>query len=369
MSTISQPHESVGLLRHSAWDAVFVGLALVHGVVIVLAPHPLVIGVGLWWNSNTISHGFIHNPFFRSRTLNQVFAAYLTVLLGFPHAIWRARHLAHHAERCAKLRVSIELVAQVCLVVALWLMLFLIAPAFFLTVYVPGFGIGLLLCAVHGHYEHSAGTISFYGRIYNWLFFRDGHHVEHHANPKHHWTRLEQDAMPTQVSRWPPVLRWLEVLSLESLEQLVLRVPWLQRWVLHCHRHAFSDLLQGQSGIERVGIVGGGLFPRTAIILRELLPQAQITVIDLNQQHLDICRQLLPVDVELLRSTFEVNEPAPFDLLVIPLSLQGDRDTIYSAPNARIVCVHDWIWRRRGSSRVVSSLLLKRLNMVEQAEE
>lgn len=368
MNTVSHPRGNVGQLRHSAWDALFVGLALLHGVVIVLVPHPLVIGVGLWWNSNTISHGFIHNPFFRSRSLNQLFAAYLTMLLGFPHAIWRARHLAHHAENRVRLRFSIELMAQVCLVTALWLTLLLIAPAFFLWAYLPGFGIGLVLCALHGHYEHANGTASFYGRIYNWLFFRDGYHVEHHASPKQHWTRLEHDSRPTQVSRWPPVLRWLEVLSLETLERLVLRMPLLQRWVLRCHRRAFAHLLQDQSGIERVGIVGGGLFPRTAIILRELLPQARITVIDLNQQHLDICQRLLPADVESCQSTFEASDPAPFDLLVIPLSLQGERDTVYSKPNARIVCVHDWIWRKRGSSQIVSLALLKRLNMVEQHE-
>ena len=68
------------LFQHSVWDAALVLLAAAHGVVLLTAPGVLVIAVGLWWNSNTISHNFIHNPFFRSRSLNRGFAAYLSVL-------------------------------------------------------------------------------------------------------------------------------------------------------------------------------------------------------------------------------------------------------------------------------------------------
>lgn len=49
------------------------------------------------------------------------------------------------------------------------------APAFFVWTYVPGYLAGLLLCAVHGHYEHAAGTTSHYGRLYNLLCFNDGY--------------------------------------------------------------------------------------------------------------------------------------------------------------------------------------------------
>src|SRR5712691_7016852 len=56
-----------GILRHSPWDALFIGLAVVHGLLLLVAPFAPVIALGLWWNSNTISHNFIHKPFFRSR--------------------------------------------------------------------------------------------------------------------------------------------------------------------------------------------------------------------------------------------------------------------------------------------------------------
>src|SRR5438874_9742981 len=43
----------------------------------LLAAWPLapLIAVGVWWNSNTIAHNFIHRPFFRSAGMNRVFSA------------------------------------------------------------------------------------------------------------------------------------------------------------------------------------------------------------------------------------------------------------------------------------------------------
>ena len=33
-------------------------------------------------------------------------------------------------------------------------------------------------------------------------------------------------------------------------------------------------------------------------------------------------------------------------------------------PSGRVALVHDWLWRRRGASAIVSIFLLKRLNLV-----
>jgi hypothetical protein len=55
---------------------------------------------------------------------------------------------------------------------------------------------------------------------------------------------------------------------------------------------------------------------------------------------------------------------ASFDLVVLPLSFEGDRDALYDRPPARTVIVHDWLWRKRGVSGIVSVALLKRLNLV-----
>ncbi|MDA1015389.1 MAG: fatty acid desaturase [Planctomycetota bacterium] len=362
----------IALLRYSAWDALFVGLAVVQGVVLVKFPGVLVIGIGIWWNSNTVSHGFIHNPFFRVRMLNRMFAAYLTVLLGFPHALWRSRHLAHHAESHtqshARWHWSAELVTQTGLVILLWGVLLWFAPMFCLTVYAPGFALGMALCALHGHYEHAVGTISYHGRLYNLVFFHDGFHVEHHAQPSRHWSRLDSAAGQTQTSRWPPVLRWLDVFSLESLERFAMRSARLRWFLLRSHKRAFEQLLRDevlQSNSIRVGIVGGGVFPRTAIVLRDLLPAAQITVIDLNHGNLETAAPLMPADVDVVHAAFDPRKHADFDVLVFPLTLRGDRGVLYQNPSAPLVLIHDWIWRRRGTSRVVSWWLLKRLNLVK----
>jgi hypothetical protein len=123
--------------------------------------------------------------------------------------------------------------------------------------------------------------------------------------------------------------------------------------------------LKGHSPVERVAIVGGGLFPRTALILRELLPGAHITIIDANSANLDQARHLIAAtDIEFVHARYVHADTCPYDLLVIPLSFDGDRRAIYAHPPAPAVIVHDWIWRKRGISRVVSIGLLKRINLI-----
>ena len=60
-----------GIWRNSKWDAVPFGLSLVHGALLLAIPSMPLIALGTWWNSNTVSHNFIHLPFFRSRKLNR----------------------------------------------------------------------------------------------------------------------------------------------------------------------------------------------------------------------------------------------------------------------------------------------------------
>ena len=37
-----------------------------------------------------------------------------------------------------------------------------------------------------------AWGVSSYHKLYNWLFFNNGYHAEHHFRPKLHWTKMEQ---------------------------------------------------------------------------------------------------------------------------------------------------------------------------------
>jgi hypothetical protein len=355
-------------------DAPLLALAGLHGLFLAAWPTLPVIAIGLWWNSNTIAHNFIHRAFFRSRSANLLFSAYLSLLLGIPQTLWRDRHLAHHAGLTFRWRASFSLAVETALIFALWTALTALHPRFFLTVYLPGYLLGLALCSLQGHYEHARGALSHkevtshYGALYNVLCLNDGYHAEHHADPTAHWTSLPQRVDPAaRVSRWPAPLRWLDDLGLETLERLALRSPRLRRFVLRSHRRALQELLPRLTpripSAARVAIVGGGLFPRTALLLQELLPAASLTIIDADAGNLAAARALIH-GVEFLHARYVPGELSGYDLAVIPLSFDGSRAALERHPPAAAVLVHDWIWRRRGESRIVSFALLKRINLI-----
>jgi fatty acid desaturase len=358
-----------GALRHSRWDGLLVALSLVHLLVLVRAPSIPVIAIALWWNANTIAHNFIHCPFFRSRALNRAFSIYSSALLGIPQGLWRARHLRHHSGVDRALRWTGDMLVETAVVGAVWTALAFVAPRFFIGVYLPGYALGLALCWLQGRFEHVGGTTSHYGRLYNWLFFNDGYHVEHHQRPGEHWSRLPgRPFAGARASRWPPVLRWIDSAvpaSLEWLERRVLRSTSLQRFVVRAHERAFGALLPLVPPPRRVTIVGGGLFPRTALALGRLLPDATLTIVDAQPAHLETARGFVD-GVALRHQMFDAATADGADLVVIPLSFIGDRAQIYRHPPAPAVLVHDWIWRARGDSVTVSWMLLKRLNLVRR---
>lgn len=366
---------ATSVLRHSPWDGTLVALALAHGaalVVTISVPIPPVLGVsaialGLWWNANTISHNFIHLPFFRSRRLNDLFAFYLTLVLGFPQHLWRARHLAHHAGReSAPVKWTTRMWAEAAVVFTLWGTLMALAPRVFFFIYLPGYVAGLGLCQLQGYFEHAHGTTSHYGRIYNTLFFGDGFHVEHHAQPSRHWRELK--VANVRSSNWPAVLRWLDRVPavLDLLERVVLRSKLLQATVLRLHEQAISKVICGCE-ISRVVIIGGGLFPRTAIILSKLLPAASIAVVDRSAASLASARLFLGPFVTTIEADCSADKKFDADLVVVPLAFVGDRNAFYERPPADVVIVHDWIWRRHGEGTRVSWWLLKRVNVVRRA--
>jgi fatty acid desaturase len=354
-----------GVLRHSNKDAVLILLSLVYAGLLFSFPSVPLIGVGLWWIANTVAHNFIHTPFFRSRALNRLFSVYLSVLMGFPQELWRERHLRHHRGDRRRLAVTLMAVFESIVVSSVWLALGVSAPSFFLTIYLPGYAAGLGLCFLHGYFEHAAGTTSHYGWLYNRLFFNDGYHVEHHRRPGIHWTRLPfETARDARGNRWPAVLRWLDTPMLELLERIALRSSRIQDYVLGAHERAFRAILPALPATARVTIVGGGLFPRTALILRKLRPGAALTIIDASSDHLDVARSFLSGPIEFREQFFDPRSHHGGDLIVIPLSFVGNREDVYSHPPAQAALVHDWLWNVRGQGVRVSWLLLKRLNLV-----
>lgn len=351
-------------LRHSSLDGVFVGLSIGHAAALLTMASVPLVAIGVWWNANTIAHNFIHRPFFRARAANRVFSAFLSLLLGVPQTIWRERHLAHHADRPVRIRLTRWVAAETMLILAAWTVAAAAVPATFFLVYLPGWTAGLALCWLQGHYEHVRGTTSHYGRLYNLIFFNDGYHLEHHARPGEHWSRLPRRRTAGRASRFPPVLRWLDAFSLDGLERLVLLSPVLQRFVLRAHEAAFRRLLPLAGRLERIVIVGGGLYPRTALVLRRLVPDAAITVLEADPHHAAIARRFLDERTTIRHATYRGEPMDDVDLVVIPLAYVGKRRQMYTYPPAPRVLVHDWIWRRRGRGAIVSAWLLKRVNLI-----
>jgi Fatty acid desaturase len=358
------------ILRHSRWDAILVAMSVAHAAALLAIPSMPLVAVALWWNANTIAHNFIHRPFFRSRMANAGYSIFLSAVQGIPQTLWRHRHLAHHAGRHRRFRWSVPFAIELAAIAAVWTIAFVVARATFLGSYLPGYALGLVLCYLQGHFEHAhGGTISHYGRIYNLVFFNDGYHVEHHRRPSDHWTELPGHTVDGgERSSWPPVLRWLDDVRprvLDLLEHAVLRSPRLQQFVVAAHERAIRALLERAPQPARVIIVGGGLFPRTAIILRRLLPDASLVVVEEKAAHIETARRFLDDRVAFHHEIYDPRRsPTDADLVIVPLAYDGNRNALYAQAPAPRLLVHDWLWHRKGRGMAVSWLLLKRVNLV-----
>jgi len=396
------------LFRTSARDALVAGAALAHAAVVVAvltfataaAPGAgirvglaVLFGVAMSWGANTVSHIHLHAPIFRAARANRAFSLFLSVLLAVPQSWWKLRHLEHHglaAGREPELRAVLR--ARGLFELAIWLAcvaLFAVrAPLALATVYIPGVVLGFLLCANQGRQEHRAAAagVDVRAPLYNRLWFNDGFHAAHHRFPEAHWTTLPARAAADDVvSVLPPILRALEELRalanrvaaavIDALERLTLDLGPVRRFLLATHARGWRRLLTPDdvAAIREVTIVGGGLFPRTALVLARLLPHARLTLVDAVPAHLDRARAFLaplmrsdPARIRFMVGVFDPTTPlAGTDLLVVPLAFRGPRARLYAAPPAPRVAVHDWIWRARGDRGApVSLLLLKRLNLV-----
>lgn len=398
------------LFRHSRRDAWLLGLAVLHGALLVLGlacvqshqargtlAFALLFGVGVCWSSNTVSHNHLHQPLFRTKALNVALSWLLTLTLGVPQALWRARHFWHHAGEPAQSRprtMSRGVAVEAAAIAMLWALLLAYLPRVFLAAYLPGYVLGLLLCQMQGKMEHARTCsptrgVSYYGRLYNWLWFNDGHHAEHHRFPSEHWTRLptRTDECVVAESGWPPLLRWLErpqsapgavqAGALGLLERVALHSSLTQRYLVWAHERAFRRLLSAREYENcRVVIIGGGLFPRTALVLRRILPCAELTIVDHSQESLRIAREFLAQqklalgNLRFEHAAFGPQLASRHDVVVAPLAYVGDRRALRKASAGRLLFVHEWLWRRSSShSTVISWLLLKRLSVLAAAGE
>ena len=205
-------------------------------------------------NINGVGHNFIHNPFFRSTLLNRLFALAQSVACCFSQTYYDVAHMQHHKGNADRPDENGETVDWISIyrhghdgeAENPWSYVFLsvfrdnpaairrelrkrdnrdlmwgnIEIAAFATVlvtmlllnwryiifFLPFFYLGHCFSYLNGYYRHFGANpdkpiawgVSSYGKIYNWLFFYNGYHAEHHFRPKVHWTKME--AFHEQIS-------------------------------------------------------------------------------------------------------------------------------------------------------------------------
>jgi fatty acid desaturase len=199
-------------------------------------------------NINGIGHNFIHNPFFRAKILNRLFGVTQSVACCFSQTYYDAVHMRHHKGNSDRLDENgdtidwlsiyrhghdgeaenpwsyvflgffrddvgairgelrkrgngdlfwgnIELAAFAITL----LVMFFFNWRYVIFFMVPFWYLGHCFSYLNGYYRHYGANpdkpiawgVSSYGKIYNWLFFYNGYHAEHHFRPKVHWTKME----------------------------------------------------------------------------------------------------------------------------------------------------------------------------------
>jgi len=216
----------------------------------------VVYSVSISWNINGISHNFIHNPYFRSPLLNRLFSVMESVTCCFSQIYYDVVHMRHHkgnsdrqdehgdtvdwlsiyrhghegrpenpwsytflsffrdspgaiAREVAKRGPAemrwgrVELAAVICT-----LSLATLLNWRYIIFFLPFMYFGHCLSYLNGYYRHYGGNpdkpiawgVSSYDKLYNWIWFYNGYHAEHHFRPKVHWTRMV--AFHRQIRDW-----------------------------------------------------------------------------------------------------------------------------------------------------------------------
>jgi len=219
------------------------------------------------WNVQSISHNFIHNPFFTSEWLNRAFSVLESVAIGIPQTIYFHYHMNHHfgdndakgpdgttrdwgstyrhgkgnqpeafwsycligffrfeLGPCFRMifryggRHVFLLLAESLVLGAVWLTMLYLNWRYFLYFYLPSYYLGWVLIYAHTYFLHYgakpgdyyANSVSSYHRLYNWMFFNNGFHQEHHWDPKAHWTkmsRVRKQILPQMIIHQTRILR------------------------------------------------------------------------------------------------------------------------------------------------------------------
>jgi len=204
--------------------------------------------VSISWNINSVSHNFIHNPYFTRGWMNRAFSLIESLAIGFSQTMYHWVHMRHHAGnsdrpdkdgntidwlsiyrhgengqpenpwRFAFLSFFRDDLGEIFRAVkrkspfSAWWGIFelaawvaAVAVAFAhdwhaILFFLPFYYAGHCLSSLNGYYEHYRGNpdvpiawgVSNYNRLYNALWFANGYHAEHHFRPRLHWTGMRQ---------------------------------------------------------------------------------------------------------------------------------------------------------------------------------
>ena len=244
-------YDAVPVLAALAQFAYLIGLFVAfrrHWQWWVLVPMGLVYAVSISWNINGISHNFLHNAYFRSPVLNRCFSILESLTCGFSQVFYENVHKRHHIGNadlpdehghthdplsiykhgyegkpeniftyvfCSYFRDDPKEifrdirrlspreawwgVAEIAFFLGFYVMGFVLSWRFMLF-FLPFYYFGHCLSYLNGYYLHLGGNpnvpiawgVSSYHRLYNWLWFNNGYHAEHHYRPRLHWTRMKQ---------------------------------------------------------------------------------------------------------------------------------------------------------------------------------
>ena len=227
----------------------------------------LIYALSISWNVNGISHNFIHNAYFKSFWLNLLFSLLESITMCFSQTMYEYVHRQHHIGNNDRLNNKGETIDWISIYGygnngepehpikyalssyfrddpkriyglirkhSLWLANFavfevilsfaLIIGLFFISwklgiYFVFFYYLGHSLSALNGYYEHLGANpdmpiawgVSCHNKLFNFLWFNNGYHAEHHYRPKQHWTKmheLHQKIKQEQIQAGVKVIDW-----------------------------------------------------------------------------------------------------------------------------------------------------------------
>jgi fatty acid desaturase len=207
----------------------------------------IVYSFSISWNINGISHNFIHNRYFNSPLLNRIFSLLESADCMFSQIMYDYIHRRHHMGNSDKPADGKDTIDWISIyrhgrdghaenvwtftllsffredpkatwveinknnptearwalvemgVPAVMMLSFLLLNWKFMLFFIPFWYFGHCLSYLNGYFEHFGGNpdvpiawgVSSYNKLYNWVWFNNGYHAEHHYRPRAHWTRMK----------------------------------------------------------------------------------------------------------------------------------------------------------------------------------